>query len=219
MSVHMLVKRLAILAMLMASMFAGATAVSAQSTPGASPEATSGETSFDSDLAGVTVETTGDYYTISDSGDVPEYDNGEGQFAVFDAEYSSYEAYFYKDDYTPQDNLDTFQQSIEDEDTISDVQVLDEGEDGDVAYRLLEVTFENDNVNIFLIRNITNYLEDIDLFEVFYAHPDSWQEELETAQDEITIDGKPVLDGVDYADFEDLIGAPAGGTPAATPQN
>lgn len=200
---------------LMLTAFAPAVRAQQSESPAAtaSPEAA---TTFDVTLVDQSVTASPGYYTITDSGDVPEYD-GKGQFVTFDAEYSSYEAYFYQDDYSAEENLATFQDSIEQSDGIEDVSIIKEQPDGDIAWRLLQVTFDNGNVNIFLIRNTTNYLPDTDLLEVFYAHPDEFGAELDIARQDIKIGDKSVLDGVDIDELQEAIDATPMGTPVSTP--
>lgn len=173
-------------------------------------------TAFTSELTGFDIELTGDNWEItdvvsqqwSDASGEP----GDAEVVSIESEGALGEINFFDDTDTPEQSLDTWQSSLEGGDSIENVTVIEEGEDDGVFYRLL--TFEVDgNVFVYYMQVTEDIEGNVDMMENIGAPEIVFQDEFDTAQEEVTIDGNAFADGVDSDDLLDMVDAGGTGTP------
>lgn len=158
---------------------------------------------YTSVLTGVEIEATGPDFAISGA-ELQHYTNGQGEVVTIDSETvaSSLEVSFFDDSDSPQETLDIYLASYESMATTFDV--VDRGINGEYHYALAVFTFMDEEL-VYYLQVFEDLDGNIDLFEAILTTPASLQNDLATAQAEVTVDGYPFMENVDPVQLGEVV--------------
>lgn len=200
--------RIAIVSLLVALPVFGATQALAQDQE-FTPEL------YTSELTGFDVEVTGPEYEITGA-TLEHYQTGDGEIVNIEGELATLEVSFFDDEDTPEDSIDAYlagldQSGLEFEELERDV-------DGDVTHAIVLIDYEGVEI-VYYMQVTEDVTGNVDLFETILTGVDFIEDDMEVAQEELTIDGAPFMENVDATDIVAAVeGGSSGADDDATPE-
>lgn len=181
---------------------------------------------YTSELSGFDVEVSGPAYEITGA-TMEHYQNGDGEIVNIEGEVATLEVSFFDDEDQPDDSIDAYLSGM-DQSGI-EYEELDRGVDGDVTYSIVLINYEGTDI-LYYMQVTEDITGNVDLFETILTGADFFEDDIQTAQEEIAIDGTPFMEEVDTDAILDVVDAGGSGTndddatpdattEPATPQN
>ena len=159
---------------------------------------------YTSELSGFDVEASGPQYQIT--GAVMEhYQTGDGEIIDIEGEVATLEVSFFDDEDAPDDSIDAYLSGLDGAGI--EYEELERDVDGDVTYSIVVITYGGTEM-IYYVQVTEDITGNVDLFETILTGIDFFEEDLATAQEEVTIDGTPFMD---TADIEGVLSVVEGG--------
>ena len=159
---------------------------------------------YTSELSGFDVEASGPQYQIT--GAVMEhYQTGDGEIIDIEGEVATLEVSFFDDEDAPDDSIDAYLSGLDGAGI--EYEELERDVDGDVTYSIVVITYSGTEM-IYYVQVTEDITGNVDLFETILTGIDFFEEDLATAQEEVTIDGTPFMD---TADIEGVLSVVEGG--------
>lgn len=184
-------------AMIIAGVAASASGVAAQGSPKPDFE----PDYFESMLTGFEIRISNDSFVIDDVYQ-QNYVDGENELIYISSETSLMEVSLFDDEDSPSDTIDMWVDLLASE--MDDFNVVDQGDDGDVAWVYAVGTLDSDEFEYF-VQTEAGVHDDIYLLESVLTFEGNLVDAVDEAQQAISIDGDPFMDDVDLDELEGLV--------------
>lgn len=171
------------------------------------------DTSYESQLSGLAVETAGDF-TITDTS-VETYDQGDGEIVTIESGVSLVQVAFFDDADTAQTTVDLFNDGFSSE--ADDFELLDQGTEGDAIWSVSSATV-NGSEFVFYISVTADVTGNVDVMTSMTAPADEFLTSLEDAQSDVTLDGDGIFAEADLDALDSVLGGSATAS-TETPQS
>lgn len=169
---------------------AGVSGVSAQST------AAQGDT-YVSELSDLEVAVAGDF--VIDETELQEYEHGEGELVYIDGPTAFLQVSFFDDTDEPAETVELFNEGFASEMDTFDVVATEE--DVDRVWSFAITTLDGDEF-LQYVEVIPDVVGNVDVMTMLAGPTDSFFEDLEAAQTDVTIDEEGIFADVDITDLE-----------------
>lgn len=160
---------------------------------------------YTSTLSGYEIAVSGPEYEIT-SAVLEHYSTGDGEIVGIEGQAATLEVSFFDDADTPDESIDAYLAGLENADI--EHTVADRGVEGATSYAIVNIQYEGVDV-LYYVQVTGDVTGNVDLFESILTSVDAFETDLETAQQEVTIDGTPFMADADGAGI--LATAEAGG--------
>lgn len=158
------------------------------------------EDSYISELSDLEVAVDGDFI-ISET-ELQEYEAGEGEIVYIDSPTALMRVAFFDDADEPEQTVELFNEGFASE--MDSFEVLDEGFDLDRVWSFAQSALDNEEYLLYL--DVTpDVVGNVDLMVMIAGPAETFFEDLEAAQQDVTVDDEGVLIDVDVVDLEDML--------------
>lgn len=189
-------KRVALAGTIAITGLLGATALAvAQDEPEFEPEY------YESMLTGYEIEIGGSDFAIDDV-IYQEYDDGENEQVYIESEFSSAQVSFFDDSDSPEDTIELWISDLGE--GMDSLEVVDNGEDGDVVWYYAEGTYEDLDF-VYYIQVTEDVDGNVDMLESVLTVEGELVNEIDAAQQDISVDGEAFMDDVDLDELEEYL--------------
>lgn len=190
-------------------MVALATTLGTAAGPVAAQGTSSSGDSYVSELSDLEVEVFGDF-EITDT-QLQSYPEGEGEFVSIESPDALLQVAFFDDTDEPESTLELFVDAFSVD--ADDFEVIQDGSNRDQVWSLSRATLDGDQL-VHYVSVTPDVVGNVDVMTVLIATPDSFLDNLEAAQDDVTLDGDGLFLEVDVDDIATLL--EGGSTPVTT---
>lgn len=169
---------------------------------------------YTSTLSGYEIEVSGPEFEII-SAEMEHYSNGDGEIVRIQGQLATLEVSFFDDGDTPDESIDAYLSGLEG--SGAEIEVADRGITGDTSYAIVNVLYEGLDV-LYYVQVTQDVTGNVDLFEAILTTAETFELDLETAQEEVLVDGVPFMADVDAAGVAATAEAGNEGDATASPE-